>query len=142
MQSGAEATATDVLSGVRNPDASFNSVADLAHASQRMRVRLLTMYNPGSTIKFREALGCFGRVLAYVTGTVDQELLLQNEYLATEKPDPEKADQGSAAAFGRRKSNTSGDRSPPGSKGAGGRGGNGQARNDSGLVWKAHRKQI
>src|SRR5258708_4739908 len=58
------------------------------------------------------------------------------------EPDPERADQGSAAAFGRRKSNTGGDRSPPGSKGAGGRGGNGQARNDSGLVSAAHREQI
>jgi len=32
------------------------------------------------------------------------------------EPDPERADQGSAGAFGRRKSNTGGDRSPPGSK--------------------------
>src|SRR2546430_9215173 len=58
------------------------------------------------------------------------------------EPDPERADQGSAAAFGRRKSNTGRDRSPPGWKGAGGRGGNGQARYDSGLVSKAHRQQI
>jgi hypothetical protein len=42
------------------------------------------MYNPGSTIKFREALERFGRMLAYITGTVDQELLLRNEYLAAE----------------------------------------------------------
>src|ERR1700674_3843737 len=32
------------------------------------------------------------------------------------EPDPERADQGSAAAFGRRKSNTGRDRSPPGRK--------------------------
>jgi hypothetical protein len=58
------------------------------------------------------------------------------------EPDPERADQGSAAAFRRRKGGTGRDRSPPGSNGAGGRGGNGQARYDSGLVSKAHRKQI
>jgi hypothetical protein len=34
------------------------------------------MYNPRSTIK--------ARMLAYITGTVDQELLLRNEYLAAE----------------------------------------------------------
>ena len=28
------------------------------------------------------------RLLAYVTGLVNQELLLQNEYLAAEEPDP------------------------------------------------------
>ena len=30
----------------------------------------------------------WARMLAYITGTVDQELLLRNEYLAAE-PDPE-----------------------------------------------------
>src|SRR5450755_869974 len=29
------------------------------------------------------------RILAYITGTVDQELLLRNEYLAAENGDPE-----------------------------------------------------
>src|SRR6266480_5162870 len=58
------------------------------------------------------------------------------------EPDPERSDQGSAAAFRRRKGDTGRDRSPPGSHGAGGRGGNGQARNDSGLVSEAHREQI
>ena len=28
----------------------------------------------------------FARMLAYVTGTVDQELLVRNEYLAAENP--------------------------------------------------------
>jgi putative transposase len=28
----------------------------------------------------------WARMLAYITGTVDQELLLRNEYLATENP--------------------------------------------------------
>src|SRR6266436_8653053 len=58
------------------------------------------------------------------------------------EPDPERSDQGSVTAFGRRKGDTGRDRSPPGSKGAGGRGGHGQARNDSGLVSEAHREQI
>src|SRR6267378_1982683 len=58
------------------------------------------------------------------------------------EPDPERSDQGSVAAFGRRKGDTGRDRSPAGSKGAGGRGGSGQARYDSGLVSEAHREQI
>jgi hypothetical protein len=41
------------------------------------------MYNPGSTIKFKEGLEG-ARMLAYLTGTVDQEFLLRNEYLAAE----------------------------------------------------------
>jgi hypothetical protein len=30
----------------------------------------------------------WARILAYITGTVDQELLLRNEYLAAEPPLP------------------------------------------------------
>jgi len=33
------------------------------------------------------------RILAYITGTVDQELLLRNEYLAAEKSDPQSSTQ-------------------------------------------------
>jgi hypothetical protein len=58
------------------------------------------------------------------------------------EPDPERADQGSAGAFGRRRSNTGGDCSPPASKGAGERGDNGHAGYDSGMVSEAHREQI
>src|SRR6266404_3346342 len=58
------------------------------------------------------------------------------------EPDPERSDQGSAAAFRRRKEDTGRDRSPPGSKGTAARGGNGQARYDSGLVSEAYREQI
>ena len=37
------------------------------------------------TIYFRHAVGVqWTRILAYITGTVDQELLLRNEYLAAE----------------------------------------------------------
>ena len=39
------------------------------------------------------------RLLAYITGTVDQELLLRNEYLEAENRDPEGTDQDSLAAF-------------------------------------------
>src|SRR6266480_1004589 len=56
--------------------------------------------------------------------------------------DSARSDQGSVTAFGRRKGDTGRDRSPPASNGAGGRGGHGQARNDSGLVSEAHREQI
>ena len=58
------------------------------------------------------------------------------------EPDPVRSDPGSAAAFGRRKGDTGRDRSPPGPEGTGGRGGNSQARYDSGLVSKAHREQV
>src|SRR2546427_11516582 len=40
------------------------------------------MYNPGSTVKFREALECFGRACSPMSP--EQELLLRNEYLAAE----------------------------------------------------------
>jgi hypothetical protein len=42
----------------------------------------------------------WARMLAYVTGMVNQELLLRNEYLAAENRIL-RSDQGSAAAFGR-----------------------------------------
>src|SRR5439155_17847076 len=74
--------------------------------------------------------------------TVDQRTPVAKRICGGGEPDPERADQGSAAAFGGRKSNTGRDCSPPGSNGAGGRGGNGQARNDSGLVSEAHGEQI
>src|SRR5499433_2216394 len=42
-------------------------------------------YNPVSTIQFEGGSGMiWARMLAYITGTVDQELLLRNEYLAAE----------------------------------------------------------
>jgi putative transposase len=33
----------------------------------------------------------WARMLAYITGTVDQELLLRNEYLAAENPHGQKS---------------------------------------------------
>jgi hypothetical protein len=50
------------------------------------------------------------------------------------EPDSERSNQGSAAAFGRRKGDPGRDRAPPGSKGIRGRGSNGQARYNSELV--------
>src|SRR5262244_2221386 len=42
-------------------------------------------YNPVSTIQFKGGPGMiWARMLAYITGSVDQELLLRNEYLAAE----------------------------------------------------------
>jgi len=46
----------------------------------------------------------WARMVAYVTGMVNQELLLRNEYLGAtwgREPDPERSDQGSTAAFRR-----------------------------------------
>jgi len=73
----------------------------------------------------------WARMLAYVTGTVNQELLLRNEYLAAENRILR--DQGSLAAFGKPKGYTGRDRSPAGSKSSGGRGGN--AKPDTILGW-------
>jgi hypothetical protein len=49
-----------------------------------------------------ETYGLGARILAYITGTVDQELLLRNEYMVAENQ-MLKA-QGTAEAFGRRAS--------------------------------------
>jgi hypothetical protein len=81
----------------------------------------------------------WARLLAYVTGTVNQELLSRNEYLVAENrilrgqisgrlllSDGEKVTLAEIAR----------------SHGSGGGGGNGQARYDSGLVSKAHRQEI
>jgi hypothetical protein len=70
------------------------------------------------------------RLLAYVTGTVNQELLLRNEYLTAENWILGGQIKGRLLLSGRRKGDTGRDRAPPGSNGAGGRGGNGQARWD------------
>jgi hypothetical protein len=43
----------------------------------------------------------WARILAFVTGLVDQELLAQNEYLVAEKSDPEGPVAGAAEAHRR-----------------------------------------
>ena len=73
----------------------------------------------------------WARLLAYATETVDQELLLRKRISGGGEPDPERSDQGSVTAFGRRKGDAGRDRSPAASNAAGGRGGHGQARYDS-----------
>ena len=45
----------------------------------------------------------WAHMLAYITGTVDQEPLLRNEYLAAEKPDPESPNQRQVAVIRCRK---------------------------------------
>jgi len=62
----------------------------------------------------------WARLLAYVTGTVNQELLLGNEYLAAENRILR--GRSKVGCCFRRKKDTGRDRSPPGSKGTGGRG--------------------
>ena len=46
------------------------------------------------------------RILAYITGTVDQELLLRNEYLAAENRILRCTDQGPTVTVGRGKEDT------------------------------------
>ena len=58
----------------------------------------------------------WARLLAYVTGT---RTPVAKRISGGGEPDPERADPGSVAAFGRRKGDTGRDRSPPGSNGTG-----------------------
>jgi hypothetical protein len=83
----------------------------------------------------------WAQLLAYVTGTLDQELLLRNEYLAAENRIL-KAQITAAPTLTRRKSHLGGDRSPAGTKGLGGSGCSSATRYDSGLVSEAHRKKV
>ena len=46
----------------------------------------------------------WARMLAYITGTVDQELLLRNEYLGRREPDPESPNQRQVVVIRCRKS--------------------------------------
>jgi hypothetical protein len=59
----------------------------------------------------------WARMLAYITGTVDQELLLRNEYLAADRP-------------------------PARTEGLGRIGGCREAGDAAGLVPKAHRQEV
>ena len=84
----------------------------------------------------------WAQLLAYVTGTVDQELLLRNEYLAAENRILKAQIKGRLFTLRRRKSHLGGDRSPAGTKGLGGSGRSSATQYDSGLVSEAQRKQI
>jgi putative transposase len=77
----------------------------------------------------------WARILAYVTGTVDQELLARNEYLATEN----RILKDRLKGLGRRASHARRDWSSPGSQGSR-RGRNRRpAGHDPGLVPQAGR---
>jgi hypothetical protein len=84
----------------------------------------------------------WARMLAYVTGTVNQELLLRNEYLAAENRILRKSDQGSAAAFGRREGDVGRNRSPARTGSTEGYRGNGDAGYDLRLVSETHRSKV
>ena len=84
----------------------------------------------------------WARLRAYVTGTVNQELLLRNEYLAAENRILRSQIKGRLLLSEGEKATLAEIAHRLGSKGTGGRGGSGQARYDSGLVSEAHREQI
>jgi len=65
----------------------------------------------------------WARLLAYVAGTMNQELLLRNEYLAADNRILRGQIKGRLLLSEGRKGDTGRDRSSPGSNGRGGRGG-------------------
>jgi hypothetical protein len=83
----------------------------------------------------------WARLLAYVTGTVNQELLLRNEYLAAENRILRGQIKGRLLLSEEKRRHCPRSLSS-GSKCTGGLGGNSQAGYDSGLVSKAHREQV
>ena len=62
----------------------------------------------------------WARMLAYVTGTVNQALLLRNEYLAAENRILKAQTKGRMQLSEDEKGNVGRDRSPVGTKGSGG----------------------
>ncbi len=82
------------------------------------------------------------RLLAYVTGTVNQELLLRNEYLTAENRILRGQIKGRLLLSEGEKGTLAEIAHRLGRMVLGGRGGHGQAGNDSGLVSEAHREQI
>src|SRR5258706_5141758 len=108
--------------------------------SPTQKQRLQSRFHDGMDYRgIQDALGALARLCH---GNSEPRTLVAKRIFGGGETHPEKSDQGSAPAFGRRKDDTGRDRSPPGSKGTGGRGGNGQTRYDSGLVSEAHREQI
>ena len=84
----------------------------------------------------------WAQLLAYVTGTVNQELLLRNEYLVAENRILKAQIKGRLLLSERRKSHLGGDCSPARTKGLGGSVRSSATRYDSGLVSEAHRKKV
>ena len=66
--------------------------------SPTQRQRLQSRFH--EVVEQGDAKMLWARMLAYVAGTVNQDLLLRNEYLAAENRIL-RSDQGSLAAFGR-----------------------------------------
>jgi hypothetical protein len=81
------------------------------------------------------------RLLAYVTGLVNQELLLQNEYLAAEE-DSAGAPASPLASVRSGEVRARRNRQTTGAQGSGSNGLCGQARHHPGLVSEADRQQI
>ena len=73
-------------------------------------------------------------LLAYITGTVDQELLLRNEYLVTENRILRNQITGSCAVDGWRTQDAGRDRPEAGQASPGGSGHDRQTRHDSRLA--------
>ena len=103
------------------------------------------MYNPGSTDRRSFEGGSemlWARMLAYITGTVDQELLLRNEYLAAENRILKSPRPRQVAVIRRRKSHLGGDCLPAGTESLGRIGGGRETGYAAGLVPNAHRPQV
>src|SRR5215470_20459917 len=84
----------------------------------------------------------WARMHAYITGTVDQELLLRNEYLAAENRIPESPNQRQVVVVRRGKSDVGGDGPPVGTESLGRIGGCRETGYVAGLVPKAHRQEV
>ena len=84
----------------------------------------------------------WARILAYITGTVDQELLLRNEYLAAENQILRGPVEGAAEALGRRASEARRDWSSTGPQGSRRGGDCRSAGHHPGMVPKARRAQV
>src|SRR5882757_8780281 len=84
----------------------------------------------------------WARILAYVTGTVDQELLGAERISGRREPHPEGAAEWSAEAFGRRARRARRDRSSPGPQGSRRRRDHRPTGHYPGLVPQACRPQV
>src|SRR5262245_44262772 len=83
----------------------------------------------------------WARVLAYVTGTVNQELA-EERVFGRREPDPPSENQRPVVVIRRGKSNSGGDCSPARTKSAGRFGGGRETGNAAELVPKTHRQQV
>src|SRR6266446_6661433 len=80
--------------------------------------------------------------LAYITGSVDQELLLRNEYPGDGKPHPPEPDHGAPPVERRRAQGAGGHRPEAGEAGPQGSGEDCQARHDSRLAPHPGRPEV